>query len=109
YDADSYMGRSRQGQSAYLFSTKTEYKKRRSGSVYSKLKKSRHLGQKELTGPQGEGSLIFVVAGTRFFGFHKKFLVFIFKQLKCLCPWLLILEAYFIRFPLIFFMLTFSL
>lgn len=27
YDADSYMGRSRQGQSAYLFSTKTEYKK----------------------------------------------------------------------------------
>ena len=23
YDADSYMGRSRQGQSAYLFSTKT--------------------------------------------------------------------------------------
>lgn len=24
YDADSYMGRSRQGQSAYLFSTKTK-------------------------------------------------------------------------------------
>ena len=27
YDADSYMGRSRQGQSACLFSTKTKYKK----------------------------------------------------------------------------------
>ena len=47
YDADSYMGRSRQGQSAYLFSTKTKNIKRRSDRVYSKVTKSRHPEQKE--------------------------------------------------------------
>ena len=51
YDADSYMGRSRQGQSACLFSTKTKYKK----AQWQRLFKSYEVtayGTERMTGGQ---------------------------------------------------------